>query len=398
MKTKGIGRKLAVMPAALLIIILSAAVLAPDALAAVDYSQQYAFTLLEAPRGGNEVRVRSGETFTLELTLSRTDTIGAAMEVISLQDELQYSTGYLRVDHVETVAEGITDGSINMSNGIDRRVLIILHSRTNSDGTGFVPFEYSPGEILVRVTFTAIKDGATEIIQTSHIIIKYNGADIHPSTSNNVAVTIGSGGGPAVNGIVTFIEFNEYNGAPAGYKVMLLSLTSARIAGAVYLFDDAAMYWSDRYPPSGGAALDESSALPDDAAVGGVNLGGAAFGSAASGVTLSNGAALEGAVSDGAFVFFVRESMTASEALSRVTMTAGANVSITYSGDINRSGATNAADSQVPMALYTGSLRYLDDNTFTSLSMLMRLEADVNGNGRVNMQDVQIIQNMVLGL
>ena len=360
MRIKRISRKPAVMPTVLLIIILSTTVLAPKALAAVDYSQQYAFTLLEAPRGGNEVRVRSGETFTLELTLSRTDTIGAAMAVISLQDELQYSTDYLRVDHVETVAEGITDGSFNMSNGVDRRVLIILHSRTSSDGTGFVPFDYSPGEILARVTFTAIKDGAAEIIQTSHIIIKYNGADIHPSTSNNVAVTIGSGGGPAVNGIVTFIEFNEYNGAPADHKVMLLSLTSPEVAGAVYLFDNEAMYRSDKYPPSGGAAL-------------------------------------EGTASDGAFVFFVRESMTASEALSRVTMTSGANVGITYSGDINRSGATNAVDSQVPMALYTGSLRYLDDNTFSSLSMLMRLEADVNGDGRVNMQDVQIIQNMILG-
>ena len=180
----------------LLAILMSTALFVPASLAAVDSSQQYAFKLSQSPPGGSEVQVKSGETFTVELTLSRTDTAGADMEIIALQDELQYSTEYLRADSVETVAEGITDGGRDMSNGIDRKILIMLNSRTNSSATGFVPFEYSPGEVLARVTFTAMKDGVTEILQVSHKIIK-SGTDSYLSTSNNVAVTIGTGTPPA---------------------------------------------------------------------------------------------------------------------------------------------------------------------------------------------------------
>ena len=185
MKMQKRQKILAVLLACLVITTL----LAPGALAAADPSQQYAFTLSAAPDGGSEVNVAEGEEFTLELTLKRTDIANSNMSIYLFQDELQYSTEYLRVENVETVATGVTSGSVNMSNKIDKKVLIFLPSRS-AQGE-FVPYEYSPDELLARVTFTALKDGKTEVKQVENIVIKSNGADYYPSTANSVSINIG---------------------------------------------------------------------------------------------------------------------------------------------------------------------------------------------------------------
>ena len=213
-------------------------------------------------------------------------------------------------------------------------------------------------------TDVTFKLGSTDAGYIYSVSYKVGNADAVNLTESEGIYTISGGAivddieiivSRTVAGTVTFLSFDEFRGAPEGFKVMMLALPEGRVDGATYLFDETAMFWSDKYPP------DETV--------------------------------------KGAFVFFVDEEMTEEEARAMITLTTegDGNIEITYNYNVN-GGAFDLIDAQIPMALYSqNSTLYLEDDTFTQLTVLMRLEADVNGDGTVNLMDVQLVLNKLVG-
>ena len=141
----------------------------------------------------------------------------------------------------------------------------------------------------------------------------------------------------AVDGIVEFIEFDEYLGAPTGFKVALLTVGHNPAAGDAFFYEDNAMYWSEKY---------------------------------------------------GAYAYFVDEDVTDVDVLRTVTLKTGSNDEVAYDGDVNQNGYTTMQDAEFVSRIYNNE--YLDG--FGVLDMLMRLEADVNGDGVVDLSDAHAIR------
>ena len=202
--------------AAVLAVLLITLIAMPVSMAATDNSQQYKFTLSEATQG-ETVKAEAGDTFTLELTLTRTDVAADGIQALySIQDEIQYSTEFLRVDNVEVLAETFNSGSRDMSNGVDKKVLI--YRSTENDGTRFTPREFPAVQVIARITFTAVKNGKTDILQVNQKVITEVSANVYESVTNNVSVTIGSVTDP------------DPDPDPVEYAIRLAQPTGATIA------------------------------------------------------------------------------------------------------------------------------------------------------------------------
>ena len=183
-----IGKKIISVILACLLISLTAT---PLSLAAVDSTQKYSLILQNADSTSHgSVSVEAGKSFTLELTLTRTDVSpDGIQQILTLQDEIQYSSEYLRLDNVEILAHDFFADYRDMSNGIDKKIQIQLLSK--NDGAQFIPHEYDAVQPVALITFTALKDGETKIQQVNQKVIK-DGYNVYESIVNDVDVKVGA--------------------------------------------------------------------------------------------------------------------------------------------------------------------------------------------------------------
>ena len=145
------------------------------------------------------------------------------------------------------------------------------------------------------------------------------------------------------------VLYYEYNGAPEGYKLALLTVTQPA-AGVTYTVEGAPLFWSE--------------------------------------------------YEDGMYVYIVPTHWTEQDFIDRLSYQLytdnGAAVShngyVSYDGDVNRNGMTNIKDAQIAYDLYSGNPQYGHDN-LTLLSILSRLEADMNTDLSISMLDVRAIYN-----
>ena len=220
--------------------------------------------------------------------------------------------------HQATVVSGVTNGKANYGTDIVFTVAA------------------DPGYTLVSVAYQA-GSGSTVALTAS------GGQYTIPGTALTGAVTVTVT--QRVTGNVTFITFDNYKGAPTGFKVLLLEATAP--AGYKYRYDGADMFWSEEYEK---------------------------------------------------YACFIPAGDDADTALSDITCVSGTAPVIKYDGNVNQSpsGLVDIVDAQLVYDLYTGT--YLSDSTFGSVSEKMRLAADVNGDGTVDTSDVQIIVNLIHGI
>ena len=192
------------------------------------------------------------------------------------------------------------------------------------------------GSTLVSVSYTAGSGTSVALTATG-------GQYTIPGTAltDDVTVTVTQ----RVTGSVTFITFDDYMGAPTGFKVLLL--TAAAPEGYKYRYDGADLFWSEEYEK---------------------------------------------------YACFVPVGLDAGAALTAMTCIAGTAPVIKYDGNVNQSpsGLIDIVDAQLVYDLYTGV--YLADGAFGRVSAKMRLAADVNGDGTVDTSDVQIIINLIHGI
>ena len=146
-----------------------------------------------------------------------------------------------------------------------------------------------------------------------------------------------------LNGTVELPSDGAFDGSPNGSKV--IKFRPETIAdGVTYLFDGNAMYWSAKF---------------------------------------------------GAYMYIADSALTAQEILAKITsVTGGAgNETLGYKGEIDQNAGVSVQDAQIVYALYTGGYPQLG-----ALSVKARLEADVNGDGAVDMLDVRMVQAIILGI
>ena len=147
-----------------------------------------------------------------------------------------------------------------------------------------------------------------------------------------------------VDGVITFIENEDYYAAPEGYKVMLLTPVGDPIENATYKYGDTSFLWSEKY---------------------------------------------------NAYVTMVDENLTAELAIKDITAevigVVSLNITIDYSGDLlTPYGTINIRDAQFVYDLYQGTY----NDGFDPINVTLRLMADVNGDKAVDMQDVIIIREI----
>ncbi|MCL2045554.1 MAG: dockerin type I domain-containing protein [Oscillospiraceae bacterium] len=149
-----------------------------------------------------------------------------------------------------------------------------------------------------------------------------------------------------VDARIRFIKFEEYIGAPTGFKVAIVT--------PEFVLESA---WTIAYD-NGGATADE----------------------------LFWSSYYKG------YVWFVDSDLSINDVLANLCYVSGVSVSIAYDGDVNRNGRVNVQDAQIVHDLYSN--RLLDG--FSVFGMLERFEADVNGDGVVDSMDAQAIMYIIL--
>ena len=227
-----------------------------------------------------------------------------------------------------SIISGVTsdDGKNYVQNGTD--VTFTLSSSADTGYTAVVTYQIGSDDAVVMTA-----EGGVYTIPGAVI-------------TGDVVVAVSF----AVDGIIRFIPFEEYKGAPEGYKVMVLELNSSVIGDLMkvtYSYDGTPMFRSDKYD---------------------------------------------------AYVIMVDEDLTAQDALAGITaelVDVTENIFIAYSGDVYIViGEVDSIDALAVYELYDQK----HTNGFGILTELQRFEADVNGDGRVDLLDVRAIQSIILGI
>ena len=230
----------------------------------------------------------------------------------------------------------------------------VISGVTEEDGKFYVQYNT---DVTFELTDDAVPAGYVPVVSvkigdsTNVLIVGDDGVYTIPGAdiTGEVEIIISQ----KIDGEISFISFDDFIGAPEGYKVMLFTVTE-KLDGAAYLFDGELMFWSDKYPP---------------------------------------------AQETGAFAYMIPEDMTEEEALALITIVNiddMENISIQYDGDVYDDDEFNVADAQIAMDLYCGDPAFM--TSFVPLTMLMRFEADINADGTIDMTDVQILQGIIIGL
>jgi len=214
-----------------------------------------------------------------------------------------------------TVISGVTDGKA--SYGAD-----VVFSVTPG-----------PGQEVKSVTYTVGTGSPVTLIASE-------GEYTIPGTELTADVVVTVIEQPS--GTVEFISFDDYKGAPTGFKV--LKFDGSAPAGYKFQYNGADMYYSEKYQ---------------------------------------------------LYVCFAAADVTAETALGAITCVAGTAPAVNYDGNVNQSGAglVSIIDAQLVYDLYTGV--YLSDTAFGTISQLVRLAADMDSNGCTDTTDVQIIVSLV---
>ena len=188
-----------------------------------------------------------------------------------------------------------------------------------------------------------IGDGETKVLTPQNGVYIIPTAEVTGAVDVKVETTLGS---------VSFIEFDVYNAAPTGYKVVKF-VPANKEAVVQYQYNGNEMFktTSDKY------SLDGSC-----------------------------------------YLFFVPADTTELTAINAITAAEGTNTALAYDGDVNGSGDIMIDDAQLVYDLSTNWSGYLADTAFTTVSMFNRLEADVNGDGVVDVTDARIVVRIILGL
>ncbi len=168
----------------------------------------------------------------------------------------------------------------------------------------------------------------------------------------------------AVKVIAGEVAFMEYNVAPvdksvgeageagAAYKLVLFKSNAASISS--YTYNGRTMLYSDKY------ALTEGG-------------------------------------EKGVYIYFVAADTTSEQALQAIKVADKEKTSVTYDGNVNEYNGVHVDDAVLVYDLYTGWNSYNTDTAFSIVSPLCRLEADVNGDGKVDTEDARAIVNIILG-
>lgn len=196
-----------------------------------------------------------------------------------------------------------------------------------------ITFKLAGDNLIVKAQ---IGNGEAKVLTAANGVYTIPAADVKGA----VEVTVKS-----ILGTVSFIDFNTYNAAPTGYKVVKFVPDNANNA-VKYQYDGKDMFKSDKY---------------------------------------------------GGYVFFVTENTTDVAALQAISAVEGSNVSLAYDGEVNGNEIIRVDDAQLVYDLYTNRSEYLVDDTFQIVSVFNRLEADVNGDGTVDSADARAIIAIILG-
>jgi hypothetical protein len=190
-----------------------------------------------------------------------------------------------------------------------------------------------PGKEIVSVAYT-VGSGSPVVLTAIEGIYTIPGSAL----TADIIVTLTQ----KLKGTVSFIGFDDYKGAPTGFKVLKFAANPPE--GYKYQYNDTEMYYSEKYQ---------------------------------------------------LFVCFVAADVNEGTALAGISCVEGTAPEINYDGNVNQSGAglVNIIDAQLVYDLYTGV--YLTDPAFEIISPVMRLAADINGDGSSDTTDVQIIVSLV---
>lgn len=154
-----------------------------------------------------------------------------------------------------------------------------------------------------------------------------------------------------VDGEIKFINNNEYNALLSGTKLLLLTVESKLGTGA-YKYEDESMFYSSKYSEEGSQV----------------------------------------------YVYIVDADVTRVEALANIQINTEAEpcTELDYEGDVNLDGELNSTDVVLTYGLYLGHWAEDDFSDYSDAyidrdKMRIRLEADVNGDGKVDTSDAQKI-------
>jgi hypothetical protein len=281
---------------------------------------------------------KPGETIILSLNVSAAESeeFAALETVVTYNDALvSYAGTSLSSDHDYTVADN------------ESGKLTVTHFGDSTDvGTlGTLSFTVKNG----------VTDSDTAVFGLEYALVGVGApvnTDDPPAASigGNVSVTLAAGSSePGVidESDISFIGSTDYKGAPTGFKVLKLTATAPE--DNKYQYEGADMLFSSKY---------------------------------------------------NAYVCFVPDAVTAATALPKLTYVSGTAPTVNYNGNVNQStgtayGVVNIYDAQLVYDLYSGA--YVSDTTFTTVSAAMRFAADMNGDGKVNIDDAQAIIDIILG-
>jgi len=204
-------------------------------------------------------------------------------------------------------------------------------------GDGLVVATYTFKALAAGDAVFSIKDGAL-------IGISGDTAETAAASGTPITITINSGstGGDDDDdtSVSTLISNNTFNAAPTGYQVLRYTSDTLPAAGNAFFYEGDALYYA-------------------------------------------------GQTEDGKNIFlgFVADTLDSSS-LAAVTEDAGVYETLDYSGDLNGNTTINSIDALIAYDLSKGI--YANDSTMTAK---IRFEADVNNDGKVDIEDARAIIN-----
>ena len=149
---------------------------------AIDYSRNYTFHV--TVNNAEEITVKPGDTVTLVLSLSRTDSTGP-MTMYALSSVLRFNSGLLEM--VDLVAGNDISSSITKRSGSLEGWTDITLNYLAPSMSGV---EWENGTTLATLTLKAVGSGSSQIQVLRGSVSTYSGMDSFNCTLENVKVTI----------------------------------------------------------------------------------------------------------------------------------------------------------------------------------------------------------------
>lgn len=300
----------------------------------LDNSMSFNFVL--AVDGGNHTRKAVGDEIGVQLELKRTDEDNS-YPMYSMQSQLIFDGRYFELieDSLE-LADGIICTRSNMEDGI-RKKITLSQLNMNPDGIE-TPSSFEVVSFRLRALAT-VED--TDITNRNFKVNTRSG-DTYLATGNDVSVTL-SGLSPACHSL-SFVEGEDFNAMPTGYQLLVLE-TSQKLEGYTYVWRGEPLLYSPQYGnPDTGPQV---------------------------------------------FLHAIKEALTPVDALAEIQVDLGDPIVLNYINDVNADGRVNSTDAVLVYGLYKGL--HAADSEFARVSLRMRLEADVNGDWKVDIDDAMAI-------